>query len=405
MLTDSDSFNVLQKPLELPCGVVLKNRLAKSAMSDSLADGEGNPTEAQIRLYERWAEGGVAVSFIGEVQGDPRFPEKPGNLVLGPHSNQPALQSLTQRAVIAGTHLWPQLGHAGALAHLPISQPKGPSPLDVEGLQCAGMSISEIDELPSLYARTALHAKTVGFSGVHIHAGHGFLLSQFLSPLFNHRCDRYGGSVEARCRIILEVISAVRQAVGPSFPIGIRINSTDQLAGGLTEGDALELVRLLDQTSIDLIDISGGTYFPGAKASSEGSSRGPNFLDFARRARGITKIPLMLTGGFKRREQAIDAIASGAVDIVGVARAMVLNPCLAKTWLSAGGGDPDFPRFEFTPPGGITAWYTMRLTALGEDRETLFDMDLPLAIREYEARDAQRCLKWQKQFAHLQASR
>ena len=165
------------------------------------------------------------------------------------------------------------------------------------------------------------------------------------------------------------------------------------------------MVRLLDQTSIDLIDISGGTYFPGAKASSEGSSRSPNFLDFARRAREVTKVPLMLTGGFKRRDQAIEAIASGAVDIVGVARAMVLNPRLAKTWLSAGGGDPDFPRFEFTPPGGITAWYTMRLTALGEDRETLFDMDLPLAIREYEARDAQRCLKWQKQFAHLQASR
>ena len=405
MLTDSDSFNVLQKPLELPCGVVLKNRLAKSAMSDSLADGEGNPTEAQIRLYERWAEGGVAVSFIGEVQGDPRFPEKPGNLVLGPHSNQQALQSLTRRSVIEGAHLWPQLGHAGALSHLPISQPKGPSPLDVEGLQCAGLSIDEIDELPGMYAKTALHAKTVGFSGVHIHAGHGFLLSQFLSPLFNHRRDRYGGAIEARCRIVLEVISAVRQAVGPSFPIGIRINSTDLLAGGLTKDDALEVVRLLDQTSIDLIDISGGTYFPGAKASSEGSSRGPNFLDFARRAREVTKIPLMLTGGFKRRDQAIDAIASGAVDIVGVARAMVLNPCLAKTWLSAGGGDPDFPRFEFTPPGGITAWYTMRLTALGEDRETLFDMDLPLAIREYEARDAQRCLKWQKQFAHLQASR
>ncbi|NEQ47861.1 MAG: NADH:flavin oxidoreductase/NADH oxidase family protein [Leptolyngbya sp. SIOISBB] len=403
MLKDSNSFHVLQKPLELPCGKVLKNRLAKSPMSDSLADGEGNPTEAQIRLYERWAEGGVAVSFIGEVQGDPRFPEKPGNLVLGPHSNQQALRSLTQRSVIEGAHLWPQLGHAGALAHLPISQPKGPSPLDVEGLQCAGMSIDEINELPSMYARTALHAKMVGFSGVHIHAGHGFLLSQFLSPLFNHRRDRYGGSIAARCRIVLDVISAVRQAVGPSFPIGIRINSTDRLAGGLTEGDALEVVRLLDQTSIDLIDISGGTYFPGAKASSEGSSRGPNFLAFARLARGVTKVPLMLTGGFKRRDQAIDAIASGAVDIVGVARAMVLNPRLANTWLSKGGGDPDFPKFEFTPPGGITAWYTMRLTALGEDRENLCNMDLPSAIREYEARDAQRCLKWQKKFAHLYA--
>ena len=400
MTKDSNSTHLLQSALELPCGAILKNRLAKSPMSDSLADGEGNPTEPQIRLYERWAEGGAALSFIGEVQGDPRFPEKPGNLVLGSHSNQNSLELLAKRSVIEGAHLWPQLGHAGALSHLPISQPKGPSPLDVEGLQCAGMSIDEIHELPDMYARTALHAKTVGFSGVLIHAGHGFLLSQFLSPLFNHRNDGYGGSIEARCRIVLEVISEVRRAVGPSFPVGIRINSTDQLAGGLTEADALEAIRLLDQTSIDLIDISGGTYFPGAKASSEGSSRGPYFLDFARLAKEVTNAPLMLTGGFKSRDQAIDALASGAVDMVGLARAMVLNPRLANTWFSEDRSDPEFPKFKFTPPGGITAWYTMRLTALGEDRENTFTMDLPSAIREYEERDAQRCIKWRNKFAH-----
>ena len=226
------------------------------------------------------------------------------------------------------------------------------------------------------------------------------MLSQFLSPLFNHRTDGYGGSIEARCRIVLEIVNEVRRAVGPSFPVGIRINATDQLEGGLTETDALEAVRLLDQTSIDLIDISGGTYFPGAKASSEGSSRGPYFLDFARLARDITDIPVMLTGGIKRREQAIDAIGSGAADMVGLARAMVLNPGIADVWLSEAGGDPEFPRFESTPPGGITAWYTMRLTALGEDRENTFKMDLPTAIRAYDERDAQRCITWKKQFAH-----
>ena len=344
MTIKSESIHALQSPLELPCGAILKNRIAKSPMSDSLADGGGDPTEAQIRLYERWALGGVALSFIGEVQGDPRYPEKPGNLVLGAHSNQKLLKSFTSRAVIEGAHLWPQIGHAGALSHLPISQPKGPSALDIEGLHCAGMSTNEIHELPDMYARTALHAKTVGFSGVHIHAGHGFLLSQFLSPLFNHRNDGYGGSIEARCRIVLEIISEVRRAVGPSFPVGIRINSTDQLEGGLTEADALEVVRLLDQTSIDLIDISGGTYFPGAKASSEGTSSGPYFLDFARRAKGVTTVPLIVTGGFKKRAQAIEAVTSGAADMVGVGRAMVLNPRLAATWLSEEGSDPDFPR-------------------------------------------------------------
>ena len=299
MIEHANSNHALRSSLELPCGAILKNRLAKSPMSDSLANGEGDPTEAQIRLYERWADGGTAVSFIGEVQGDPRFAEKPGNLVLAEHTNKEMIRSLVSRAMIEGAHLWPQLGHAGALSHLPISQPKGPSALDIEGLQCAAMSGDDIQDLPHMYARTALHAKTAGFSGVLIHAGHGFLLSQFLSPLFNHRTDGYGGSIEARCRIVLEVIREVRRAVGPSFPVGIRINSTDQLEGGLTEVDALEVVRLLDRTSIDLIDVSGGTYFPGAKASSDGSSRGPYFLDFARRAKGVTKVPVMLTGGFK----------------------------------------------------------------------------------------------------------
>ena len=204
---------------------------------------------------------------------------------------------------------------------------------------------------------------------------------------------------------MIEVVDKVRRAVGPTFPIGIKINSTDKLEDGLTQDDALEVVRLLDQTSIDLIDISGGTYFPGAKASSEGSSRGPYFLDFARLAKGVTNVPLMSTGGFKRREQAVDAVDSGAVDMVGIARGMVLDPRLAEAWLTEEGGDPDFPKFESAPPGGITAWYTMRLTALGEDRENAFTLDLPSAIRIYEERDALRCIKWRKKFSHQQTKR
>ena len=400
-MTEKPKLNhVLGQPLELPCGAILKNRLTKSAMSDLLGDGMGDPTEAQIRLYERWAEGGAALSLIGEVQGDFRYPEKPGNLVLGPKSNQEALQLLTSRGLIQGAHLWPQLGHAGALSHLPISHPKGPSALNVEGLQCEGMSVEDIQALPGTYARAAMLAKSFGFSGVQIHAGHGFLFSQFLSPLFNHRTDQYGGSVEARFNIVHKVIDEVRQAVGPAFPIGIKINSTDKLEGGLTNDDALEVVRILDQTSIDLIDISGGTYFPGAKASSDSASDGgPYFIDFARRAKEVTKVPIMATGGFEKREQAIDAIASGAVDMVSLARAMVLNPRLAESWLSEEGGDPEFPIFESPPRGGVTAWYTMRITALGEDRENEFTLDPQSALRTYEERDAQRCIKWLEKYS------
>ncbi len=391
--------HVLGTPLELPCGARLKNRMAKSAMSDSLGDGAGNPTDVQARLYERWAEGGAAVSMIGEVQVDPRYPEKPGNLVLGPRSDRTALRALAARATDAGAHLWPQLGHAGALAHPPVSAPKGPSSLDLPGLRCNGLSAGEVESLPAIYADAALIAKQAGFSGVHLHAGHGFLLSQFLSPLFNRRTDGYGGSIEARSAIVLAIIGEVRRRVGPGFPIGIRINATDKLEGGLTEADALEVVRMLDATTIDLIDISGGTYFPGAKASSDGvADEGPYFLEFAQRAKALTGVPLMLTGGLRTRSQAAEAITSGAADMVGLARAMVLDPQLAHTWLSEEGGDPAFPSFVSPPPGGITAWYSMRLTALGEDREAAFALGPDAALEAYDARDDRRCETWLAQF-------
>lgn len=377
----------------------LKNRLVKSAMSDSLGDGEGNPTEAQVRLYERWAEGGAALSLIGEAQVDPRYPEKPGNLVLAADADVQAMQVLARRGSRIGAQIWPQLGHAGALSHVPISRPRGPSALHIEGLRCEGMSRDDIRELPGIYARAAILAKDAEFGGVQIHAAHGFLLSQFLSPLFNRRTDAHGGSIEGRFRIIHDVIDAVREIVGVSFPIGVKINSTDRLAGGLAEDDALHVVRMLDRTSVDLIDVSGGTYFPGAASSSDGRpSSGPYFVDFAKRAKEVTAIPVMATGGFQTRDQARDAVEKGCVDAVSLARAMVLNPMLAHAWLSDDGGDPEFPAFDAPPQGGVTAWYTMRLTALGEDNESRFDFSAASALEAYEARDSERCARWRRRF-------
>ena len=164
--------------------------------------------------------------------------------------------------------------------------------------------------------------------------------------------------------------------------------------------DALEVVAALDRTSVDLIDISGGTYFPGAKSASDGAGRGPYFLKFAKRARKLTKKPLMLTGGFKTRAQAVDAVACGAVDVVGLARAMVLEPSLPDLWKGDQGLEPVFPRFSSTPEGGITAWYTMRLTELGNDSESDDFIDLDQAIRDYEARDESRTDVWLHHFGN-----
>lgn len=388
----------LFEPITLPCGVVLKNRIAKSAMSDSLGDGSGHPTDAQFRLYQRWAQGGLAISIIGEVQGTDAFAEKPGNLVLNDQSNLARFQKLAQLGGENDAQLWLQLGHAGALAYAPTSNPKGPSALNLAGLQCAEMTPQEIQALPAEFARTARLAQHAGFGGVQIHAAHGFLLSQFLSPLFNTREDEYGGTIANRMRLLIETIDATRAAVGPNFPIAVKLNSSDQLEGGLSEDDALMVVAALDGTSVDLIDISGGTYFPGAKAASDGAGRGPYFLEFAKRARNVTTKPLMLTGGFKTHAQAKDAVSSGVIDVVGLARALALEPSLPNMWRNDQMPTPKFPRFTETPEGGITAWYTMRLTQIGADQETQDVGDLGQAIRDYDARDIERTKMWLRSF-------
>ncbi len=390
----------LFEPLELPCGLVLTNRIVKSAMSDSLGDGRGNPTVEQMRLYERWALGGVAASIIGEVQFSARHAEKPGNLVLHDGSDSELFKALADRGSSKGTQLWLQISHAGAMAYPPISTPSGPSAIDIPGLSCTALSTNEVRALPGAFAKTALLAQKHGFGGVQIHAAHGFLLSQFLSPLFNQRSDAYGGAIEQRMRILLDVVTAVRDAVEPGFVVALKLNSSDQLAGGLEQDEALAVISALDSMGVDLIDISGGTYFPGATSASDSAGKGPYFVDFAARARQCTSTPLMLTGGFKTRHQAVEALQTGHVDALGVARALVLNPELAQSWQSdkAESQDPDFPVFDSPPEGGITAWYTMQLTGIAQDREDTAIPDLLASLAEYNARDAERTTSWNAHF-------
>ncbi|MEM7748509.1 MAG: NADH:flavin oxidoreductase/NADH oxidase family protein [Pseudomonadota bacterium] len=394
----NEQHTSLFRPLELPCGVVLKNRIAKSAMSDSLGDGTGHPTAIQIRLYERWAEGGLALSIIGEVQGNPRVAEKPGNLVLHPKADPNGFESLAKRGAANDAQLWLQLGHAGAMAYPPTSDPCGPSAIEIPGLSCRDLTRDEILALPTEFARTAALAKQIGFGGVQVHAAHGFLLSQFLSPLFNKRDDDFGGPIEARMRLLLDVIAAVRSAVGSGFPIAVKLNATDQLEGGFDDNDALKVVAALDKSSIDLIDISGGTYFPGAKSASDSSGRGPYFVNFAGRARELTTKPLMVTGGFKTLQQCIDAIDQHGVDMIGLARALVLDPSLPNKWQSGATENPQFPKFENPPEGGVTAWYTMQLTEIGEDREQPDETRLKEAIDQYDERDRHRTEQWKAHF-------
>lgn len=387
--------HLLFTPLTLPCGQVLKNRLVKAATSDSLGDGTGHPTDAQRTLYRRWAEGGLAAAFVGEVQTSAHFAEKPGNLVLNKTSDLAQFKTLATAGQRHDAQLWLQIGHAGALAFPPISTPKGPSALSLPGLACGALRLAEIEALPEQMAQTAALAQEAGFGGIEIHAAHGFLLSQFLSPLFNQRDDSYGGSIDNRMRLLLACIEATRSAVGPYFPIAVKMNASDMLEGGFDEADALALVRALDNSSIDLIDISGGTYFPGAPSSSDKmSDAGAYFKSFAKKARDLTSKPLMLTGGIKTFEEAEAVISGGIADIVGMARAFILYPSLPNRWQKKQSLNVQFPRFDDVIEGGITAWYTQKLVALGKDDEAAMPDNLTEALTLYEARDAERTRIW-----------
>lgn len=398
----------LDRPLTLPCGAVLRNRIVKAAMSDELGDGRGGATASQARLYERWARGGLAASIVGEMQIGPDHPENCGNLLLSPLPEKAVLRNLATRATGDGAHLWAQLGHAGALAVPVAGRVWAPSAIEAGGIRADAMSAEAVAALPARFAQAAATAIAAGFTGVEIHAGHGFLLSQFLSPLFNRRTDRWGGDAEGRSRIVLAIVAAIRAAIGPAVPIGLKINATDQLEGGVTESDFLRTLALLDGSTLDLVDISGGAYFPGAKAASEGAAsegaasdgagKGPYFLEAAREARSVTGKPLMTVGGFKTRAQAVAAVESGAVDVVGLARALVLDPDLPARWVAGEDADPAFPRFAETIPGGITAWYTCRIAAIagggGNNGEADFGMSLEEAVERVESRRADNATRW-----------
>jgi 2,4-dienoyl-CoA reductase-like NADH-dependent reductase (Old Yellow Enzyme family) len=371
----------------------LRCRIAKPAMSDSLGTGDGNATPQHTGLYQRWAAGGVALSIIGEVQGDPHALESPGNLVLHESCDRSALAALCDAATGEGAHLWAQLGHAGALAHSAAGRPVGPSALQMEGLSCAEKTTAEIEALPNRFAATAMRAKRSGFSGVQVHAAHGFLLSQFLSPLFNRRNDAWGIGADGGARLLRTVVQAIRDAVGPGFPIGVKINASDRMAGGFDETQSLAAIRALDGCGVDLLEISEGTYFPGAPSSSDGSGGGVH--GFSRRVRQAVRVPVMAAGGFKTRAQAAAALRDGVVDVVGVARGLVLDPQLPARWMSGTGPDPVFPQFDGPlPPGAITAWYTMRIAALAAAREADYDLSPGTALSQMADRDRAQAARW-----------
>lgn len=336
--------NLLNQPLTLPNGVVIPNRLAKAATSETLATYSNNPTEKHIRLYQRWASSGIGMIITGNIMIDRRALGEPGNVVIEDERDFEILKKWAKTVTEQGSQLWAQLNHPGkqspkGLNARNISASAVPFGTEMQSLFAPPDEAThdEIIEIIQRFGRSAVICKNAGFSGVEIHAAHGYLINQFLSPLHNLRNDEWGGTPEKRRKFLMEVYQEIRKQVGTDFPIAIKLNSADFQKGGFTEEDSLEVIKALAAAGIDLIEISGGTYESGvAKAPQKSSTiaREAFFIDFAEKVRKHVTTPLMVTGGFRSAEGMNQALESNAFDVVGIARLMAIDPNAAKYLLA-----------------------------------------------------------------------
>jgi len=334
--------STLNDPLTLPCGAVLPNRIAKAAMSEHLASPKQSPTRGLVRLYERWSAGGAGLLITGNVMIDRAHLEAVRNVAIAADSKIERFRDWAEAGTSHGNQLWMQLNHPGRQTPRHLNpNPGAPSAVEPVNLfrrakafgKPHAMDDAEIGQAILSFASGAAFAKSAGFTGVQVHGAHGYLVSQFLSPLTNQRSDRWGGPLENRARFARAVLAEIRKTVGAEFPIGIKLNSADFQRGGFTEEESMRVLRMLDEDGIDLVEISGGSYEARVMLDKVENKREAFFLDYARKARTAVDIPMMVTGGFRARSIMEHALATGALDVVGMARPFTNDPSVARDLL------------------------------------------------------------------------
>ena len=380
--------SILARPLQLRSGPALPNRLVKAAMSEVLGDpATGAPTDRLVRLYERWGRSGAGMLLTGNVPVDRGGVVESGNVVIEDERHLPGLRRWAEAAQAHGARLWMQISHAGRQTpRRVVRQPVAPSPVALRGFggmfaRPRALSGDEIQALVGRFAGAAAVAKDAGFAGVQVHAAHGYLVSQFLSPLTNRRDDAWGGALAGRMRFLLEVVRAIRAAVGPGFSVGVKLNSADFQRGGFTVEEAMQVAQALDSAGIDLLEVTGGSYESpammgaGAQPATRRQStreREAYFLDYAQRIRAVTGVPILLTGGMRTAATMAAAVSGGAIDAVGVARPMVVDPDLPSKLLAGAEGAGDVrvhSRLRIIDNMLQIYWYQAQLHRMGQGRE------------------------------------
>ena len=417
-------MTILKDKITLPCGAQIKNRICKAAMTERIAFANNYTNQRHLNLYKKWAEGDIGILLTGNVQVDKNHLEGPANVCIeeDTYAEQlPLLRKWAEEGTKDNTHLWMQISHAGRQTPGEInSSPKAPSSVQLKipgrnyGVPSA-LSTEEINEIIKKFTFVAKIARETGFTGIQIHSAHGYLLSEFLSPDINLREDEWGGTVENRSRIHVEIIKSIRREVGEDFPISVKMNSADFQKGGFSPDDSIQVAKIIEAAGVDNIEISGGTYEQPRLLGLDNVSINPDrsevrkestiareayFLEYAEKIKKNIQIPLMVTGGFRTREGMESAVKSGACEIVGVGRPLCANPFAIKEMFD--GKIEQLPIYEktlslgpwiFSPSSpfrliqalnafGAQAWFYQQIKRMGDNKLPDLSLGLFSAFRK-----------------------
>lgn len=376
----------LKDSITLRSGTVLSNRICKASMNEAMATPDGRILPNHIRLYEAWSKGGASLLITGNMMVDGRHMNEPLVVDALLEENLDGLKAWAATAHDRGVQIWPQISHPGKQSPKMVNDaPVAPSVVPIPNdlfVAPRELSEEEILDIIDRFARSASRCKQAGFGGVQLHGAHGYLISQFLSPHHNRREDQWGGSLDNRLRFVTEVYKACRAATGDDFNIAIKLNSSDFQKGGFTEEESIEVARAMDALGVDLIEISGGSWEnpinrTGKKQVTQKEStrlREAYFLEYAEKVRDKISAPLMVTGGFRSARGMEQAVASGAIDLVGIARPFATDPDFAKHVLS----NPEYVSNVAPIKSGFKkldemaimeiSWYTLQLERISQGK-------------------------------------
>lgn len=322
-------------------GLSLANRFIYSATWDGRADAKGFCTQRNIDMLVERVRGDVGLIITGMAFVKQEGKAAPWQLAVYGDEFVEGLTNLARAIHDARGKVVLQLAHGGCYAPSALTghDPLGPSANGTDKFpQCLEMSLHEINQVVEAFGMAARRAQKAGFDGVQLHAAHGYLLSQFLSPFFNKRSDHYGGSIENRARLLLEAFQAVRNEVGEKYPVFVKINSEDFVEGGLTVEEMLQVGAMLEKAGVDAIEMSGGTiYASGAYSSCRiGALDSPEkevyYKDAAIRYKEEISVPLILVGGIRSPDVSEKLVSNSLADYVSLCRPLIREPNLVSRW-------------------------------------------------------------------------